>query len=279
LFLDRDSEKHIKNTGMNQLDRSKTEIPIKRVNILGVNISSINMDIALHTIDSWIHTNSHNYVCVTPAHGVMDCVNDPALRRTFNSSGMTTPDGMSIVWLLKLKGYKDVGRVYGPDLMKNVCQYGVKKGYRHFLYGGKAGIPEQLANQLKQKFPGIQIVGTVSPPFRPLTATEDQAIIEQINQSGADIVWVGVSTPKQEIWMSEHLKKIYSPVMIGVGAAFDFLSGNKSQAPRWIQNIGMEWLFRLLNEPTRLWHRYAQYPYFVFLVAMQSLRLIDFSEN
>ena len=241
-----------------------------RVNILGILISAINMDQAVQNIDDWIKHKTPYYVCVTPIHGVMECQHNPGLRKIFNSSGMTTPDGMGIVWLLKLKGFHEVSRVYGPDLMRAVCERSVNGGnYKHFLYGGDEGVARKLADNLEKYCPGIQIVGAYTPPFRPLTAEEDHEVIQMINSSKADIVWVGISTPKQELWMAEHFGKLDAPVMVGVGAAFDFLSGVKPQAPRWIQRIGMEWLFRLLSEPRRLWRRYAQYPFFFILVIGQ----------
>jgi N-acetylglucosaminyldiphosphoundecaprenol N-acetyl-beta-D-mannosaminyltransferase len=150
----------------------------------------------------------------------MECQHNPSLRPLFNRSGMTTPDGMSVVWLLKLMGHKNVTRVYGPDLMRAVCQRSAETtGYRHFLYGGAPGVTEELADRLQASYPGLKIAGMYSPPFRPLTEAEDQEVIDMINASQADIVWVGISTPKQEIWMAEHLGKVNAPVMVGVGAA------------------------------------------------------------
>lgn len=248
-----------------------------RVNILGVNVSAINMAQATHLIEEHISSMHPTYVCVTPAHGIMECHRDHELRKIFNASGMTTPDGMSIVYLLHMKGFGYVTRVYGPDLMETMCQESSDgKNYKHFLYGGAPGVVNQLKGSLESRYPGLKIVGTYTPPFRPLTEVEDQQVVELINRSKPDIVWIGISTPKQERWMAEHLGRIDAPVMIGVGAAFDFLSGNKKQAPRWLQRIGFEWLFRLISEPRRLWKRYAEYPLFVFLVIAQVLGLKQF---
>jgi N-acetylglucosaminyldiphosphoundecaprenol N-acetyl-beta-D-mannosaminyltransferase len=260
-------------------DRSKkTSLPsASRANILGVLISPINMQQALQTIDAWIANREPHYVTVTPAHAVMDAYQDPELRPIFNHSGLTTPDGMAIVWLLKLRGYRDVSRVYGPDLMLETCRAGLEFGYRHFLYGGAEGVATALADKLRARFPGLQVVGTHTPPFRELTEEEDQAVVDKINAARPDIVWVGLSTPKQERWMAAHLGRIETPVMIGVGAAFDFLSGKKPQAPRWAQRSGLEWLFRLASEPRRLWPRYRQYPKFVLLALGQWLGLRDYS--
>jgi N-acetylglucosaminyldiphosphoundecaprenol N-acetyl-beta-D-mannosaminyltransferase len=248
----------------------------ERTNILGVGVSAINMDMALSTIDGWIGERQRNYVCVTSVHGVIESQSDHELRRIQNQAGLVTPDGMPLVWVSRLRTSRTVDRVYGPDLMTEVCTVSAAKGYRHFFYGGATGVPERLTEQLRRKFPGIQIVGAYSPPFRPLTPEEDEAIVQQINASQADIVWVGLSTPKQEYWMASHLGRLEVPVMVGVGAAFDFLAGVKSQAPHWIQRSGLEWLYRLLTEPRRLWRRYLTIvPLFVVFIALESLGLRD----
>jgi N-acetylglucosaminyldiphosphoundecaprenol N-acetyl-beta-D-mannosaminyltransferase len=240
-----------------------------RVDILGVAVSAVNLQQVLASFDEWIARRENAYVCVTPAHSVMDCYRDPELRSIFNASGLTVPDGMSLVWLLRLYGYRKAGRVYGPDLMRAVCERSVEAGWSHLLYGGGPGVPETLKARLEASFPGIRIVGTYSPPFRALTESEDTDIIRRINDLQPDILWLGVSSPKQERWMRDHLGKAQATVMVGVGAAFDFLSGSKRQAPYWIQRSGLEWLFRLFSEPKRLWPRYRQYPRFVWLVLRQ----------
>jgi N-acetylglucosaminyldiphosphoundecaprenol N-acetyl-beta-D-mannosaminyltransferase len=246
---------------------------IQKVNVLGVGISAINLSLAIASIDSWIKHYQPNYVCVTPAHSLMECYHQPYLRTIFNSSGLTAPDGMSVVWLLKLSGRSHVERVYGPDLMLAVCEYSQKTHWRHFFYGGAPGVAEKLTVSLRTRFPDLRVVGTYSPPFRDLTCDEDKRIVDRINETHPDVVWVGISSPKQEQWMHSHLGKVDAPVLIGVGAAFDFLSGNKKQAPRWMQRSGLEWLFRLVSEPQRLWRRYIQYPLFGFLVLLQVLGL------
>ncbi len=254
-----------------------TIVPLlSRCNILGVQVSAINMAMALQTIRGWIEGKTKHYICVTPAHSIMDAHNDPGFKEILNQSGLTTPDGMAVVWLLKFHGFDHVSRVYGPDLMLAVCQASVERGWSHYFYGGAPGVGDQLARVLESKFPGLQIKGIYSPPFTALTPEEDRLIIDQINQAGADIVWVGISSPKQEKWMADHRDQIDSPVLIGVGAAFDFLSGNKRQAPKWIQKSGFEWLFRFIQEPTRLWKRYIQYPKFIFLNIGQILGLVKF---
>ncbi|OGO48659.1 MAG: hypothetical protein A2Z30_07585 [Chloroflexi bacterium RBG_16_64_43] len=244
------------------------------VHVLGVRVDALDIPRAVARVRDWIEHDKPHYVCVTSAHGILECWQDPLLRRVFNGSGMTTPDGMSLVWLLRLRGRRGTRRVYGPDLMNAICEASLSAGWRHFLYGGGPGVPEALAARLGRRYSGLAIAGTCSPPFRPLNAAEEEAIAARINQVHPHVVWVGLSTPKQERWMAAHLGRINAPVFIGVGAAFDFLSGTKPQAPRWIQRSGLEWLFRLATEPRRLWRRYAQYPLFGLLVAAESLGLL-----
>jgi N-acetylglucosaminyldiphosphoundecaprenol N-acetyl-beta-D-mannosaminyltransferase len=240
---------------------------LQRLDVLGVQVSSINMELALDTIEQWIEAGEQHYVCITGVHGVMESRKDPALREIHNRAGLVTPDGMPLVWLNWMQGRSHVDRVYGPDLMLACCQRFMKRGGRHYFYGGNEGVPEKLAGRLAKRFPGLLVAGTYSPPFRPLTPLEDDEIVRMINDSGADIVWVGLSTPKQERWMHEHAGRLNAPVMVGVGAAFDFHAGLKSQAPRWMQRSGLEWSFRLATEPRRLWKRYlSNNPRFVALI-------------
>ena len=247
---------------------------ILRIPILGVQVSAINMKLALEQVEIWLAERTPNYICVAPAHSIMECVNDPALLPIFNAAGMVTPDGMAVVWLLILKGQKQVGRVYGPDLLAAACEHGLPKGYRHYFYGGAPGVAEKLVEKLSKHFPNLQVAGIFTPPFRPMSPAEDEEVIRQINSAQADIIWVGLSSPKQELWMHAHLGKLNAPIMVGVGAAFDFLSGTKPQAPLWIQRNGLEWLFRFASEPARLWPRYRQYPRFIFLVIAEMFGLV-----
>jgi N-acetylglucosaminyldiphosphoundecaprenol N-acetyl-beta-D-mannosaminyltransferase len=250
-----------------------------RQNILGVMVSAINLSSAVSLIQYWIRKRASVYVCVTPAHGIMDCYRQPELRTTFNQSGMTTPDGMAVVWLLKIYGHQQVDRVYGPDLVEAACCAGLELGWRHFFYGGAPSVAEELEARLEERHPGLVVAGTYCPPFRALTHEEEEEVVDLIRAAEPDIVWVGISTPKQEQWMAAMHRRVGAPVMVGVGAAFDFLSGVKPQAPRWVQRSGLEWLFRLLSEPGRLWRRYIQYPKFVILAAAQRIGLISFEEG
>lgn len=244
-----------------------------RANVLGVGVSAITMEMAVDTIEEWIVRREPNYVCVTGVHGIMECQRDEALRGIHNAAGLVTPDGMPLVWLSRRMGFRHVERVYGPDLMLAVCKRSAKQGYRQFFYGGGPGVVEKLKDRLNLRFPGLQIADSYSPPFRELTPEEDKLLVERINAAKADIVWVGISTPKQERWMAGHLGQLTAPVLIGVGAAFDFHAGLKRQAPRWMQKNGLEWLFRLATEPRRLWRRYLiNNPWFMWLVLLQVLK-------
>jgi len=229
---------------------------IPRIDIFGVGVSAVDLPLALETIDHWIATREQHYVCITGVHGVMESQRDEALRKIHNDAGLVTPDGMPLVWLSRLYGHKEVDRVYGPDLMLACCAHSKDRGYRHFFYGGGEGVAERLAFRLRSRFPALQVAGTYTPPFRPLTPEEDSRVVRTINDSGADIVWVGLSTPKQERWMAAHIGRIAASVLIGVGAAFDFHAGIKKQAPRWMQRSGLEWSYRLMSEPRRLGRRY-----------------------
>jgi N-acetylglucosaminyldiphosphoundecaprenol N-acetyl-beta-D-mannosaminyltransferase len=247
--------------------------PDERTDILGIGVSAINLDDAVATIANWIGERARNYVCITGVHGVMESRNNEALRQIHNRAGMVTPDGMPLVWLSRLRGKARVQRVYGPDLMRSLTTLSASRGYRQFYYGGAEGVADKLRQALVASHPGLEVVGTLCPPFRQLTAEEDAAVVDAINAARPDIVWVGLSTPKQEFWMASHLGRVEAPVMIGVGAAFDFLAGLKPQAPLWMQKSGLEWLFRLCSEPRRLWRRYAKIvPGFLFLVAREALR-------
>lgn len=247
------------------------------VNILGVRINAVNLDRTLDVVEGWISKGKRNYVCARDVHGVVRSQRDDLLRRIHNKAGLVIPDGMPLVWLARVAGFGKVGRVRGSDLMLALCERSVSAGYRHFFYGGGPGIPERLASNLQQRFPGLKVAGMYSPPFRPLTSAEEDTTLSAINATRADIVWVGLGTPKQEKWMASHVHRL-NVVLIGVGAAFDFHAGTKKQAPGWVQHSGFEWLFRLLTEPRRLWRRYcAVVPLFLIYALMQATRLRKYS--
>ena len=236
------------------------------------------MEMACAQIARWVSERTPNYVCVSSVHGIIECQNSEELTAIHNAAGMVTPDGMPLVWLSWLSGQRQVDRVYGPDLMLAVCADSATTGYRHYLYGSSPDVLHRLEANLIRRFPQIQIVGSYSPPYRALSREEDEAEVAAINAARPDIVWVGLGTSKQERWMGAYRPRLTAPVLIGVGAAFDFHAGLKPQAPHWMQHSGLEWIFRLANEPRRLWKRYLfSNPRFVYLVALQWLGLRRFS--
>jgi len=243
---------------------------IPRANVVNAHICAVTFERAIKQIEDYIEQRGNHYICFSNVHTVITCRKDAEFRRVTNEADLALPDGMPLVWALKLLGYGQHGRVYGPDVLLALCLQSKEKGYSHFFYGGNEGVPELLVTKLTKRFPWLKVAGYYSPPFRPLTVQEDDDVIDMINNSGADILWVGLGAPKQELWMADHQKRITVPVMLGVGAAFDFHSGKVKQAPRCLQNTGLEWLFRLCMEPRRLWRRYLyNNPLFIFLFSRQ----------
>ena len=248
-----------------------------RGNIIGVHVSAINMNDALEALQLWISTRQPHYISVTAVAAILEGHDDPDLRRIYNSSGLTTPDGIPVTKILRWQGFKNVTRVYGPDLMLAACERSLTTGWRHYFYGGSPTVVVELAKKLQAQFPGLQIAGIESPPFRPLSPAEEEDSVKRIRAAQPDIVWVGLGAPRQDKWMFNHLELLAVPVLVGVGAAFDFLSGSKPQAPVWMQRNGLEWLFRLASEPRRLWRRYLLgNPRFLWLVFLQAIGVIKF---
>jgi N-acetylglucosaminyldiphosphoundecaprenol N-acetyl-beta-D-mannosaminyltransferase len=242
--------------------------------VLGVRIAAIDPARVLEVLGRWIEARQADYVCFANVHGVMEGRRDEALRRAFAVAGLTVPDGMPLVWVGRLKGHRSVRRVYGPDLALRLCERAARHGYRCFFYGGAPGVADELAAAMRARFPGLQVAGTGAPPFRPLAPEEEAEEIAGINEARPDVVFVGLGCPKQEKWMAAHRDHLTAPVLLGVGAAFDFHTGRIRQAPRWMMRAGLEWLFRLVQEPRRLWRRYLVYnPLFVFHVAMELVGL------
>lgn len=253
---------------------------IPRANVLGIGISAINMEEAVEFSDCLIRENRRGYICVTGVHGVIEAQSDPDFRTILNSSFLTTPDGMPTVWVGRLQGFSRMRRVYGPDYMMELCAISVAKGYKHFLYGGKPGVAEHLGCVLTTKFPGLQVVGTFTPPFRPLTPMEEDGFIAQVKEANPDIIWVGLSTPKQERFMARYLDRLEVKLMVGVGAAFDIHTGEIRDAPKWMKRSGIQWVHRLIQEPRRLWKRYLiNNPKFVWKVSLQLLGLLNFDKD
>ena len=237
---------------------SESTKSIPRVNVLGIGLSVLNLDSALAAISAALANKIKGYICVTGVHGVMESQGDPALRGILNRAFLNTPDGMPMVWAGKLRGHREMNRVYGPDLMNLVCDWSRQKNYTHFFYGGADGVALELKRRLEEKFPGLKVVGTYTPPFRALNADEEAELVRTVAALKPDMIWVGLSTPKQERFMAQYGPKLEATLMFGVGAAFDFHAGRVRQAPRWMQRSGLEWFFRLCCEPKRLWKRYLK---------------------
>ena len=245
--------------------------------MLGVGVSALSIPLALGQFDRWISDGAREYVCVADVHAIMQSRWDDGFRAIHNGAGIVTPDGMPLVWLCRLAGRSMVSRVYGPDLLMATCAHSQARGYRHFFYGGAPGVAATLADKLRARFPGLEIVGSYAPPFGEFSAEEAAAGVAAIEAARPDIVWVGLSTPKQERWMAAFRPRLSAPILVGIGAAFDFHSGTKPQAPLWIQRSGFEWLFRLATEPRRLWPRYRKVvPAFLWHLALQKLALKRF---
>lgn len=225
------------------------------VPILGVPTHPADYSRAAERIDGWIHEQSSRYVCVCPVHSIVLGWFNREHRRILRQSDLNTADGMPVVWTQQLLGSRQATRVYGPTLMQWLLHDASEKGYRIGFYGGKPEAVERLVKNLKLVYPRMNIVLQISPPYRELTREEDDEMTARINAARPDLLWIGLGCPRQERWMAEHRHRIPA-VMIGVGAAFDFLSGTVRQAPRWMQNSGLEWFYRLICEPRRLWKRY-----------------------
>jgi N-acetylglucosaminyldiphosphoundecaprenol N-acetyl-beta-D-mannosaminyltransferase len=245
--------------------------PVAARHILGMRVDATSYVHAAHEILSWAHKGESRYVCVATVNNVIEAYDDPAYGAIMEAADLVTPDGMPLVWGLRFLGVPAATRVYGPDLTPAVCQLAAEEGIPVGFYGGAQDVLKELTAKLPRRFPGLKVVYSDSPPFRQLTPNEERRTLEDLDRSGARILFVGLGAPKQEWWMAAHKQKV-NAVMLGVGAAFDFLAGKKRQAPRLVQRLGLEWLYRLAHEPRRLWRRYLyRNPRFVILFAAQLL--------
>jgi N-acetylglucosaminyldiphosphoundecaprenol N-acetyl-beta-D-mannosaminyltransferase len=244
--------------------------------VLGVRVHAVEMADAVSRVERLIESRkSGSYVAVTGMHGVAEARQDSQFREILNSADLVVPDGMPLVWLGRWHRLPIRHRVTGSELMAAFCE---KTGsrYRHFFYGGAPGVAEDLARRLHQRF-RIGVAGTYTPPFRALTESEESEVAVRVEESHPDLLWVGLSTPKQERWMYGHRDRLKVPVMLGVGAAFDMNSGRLRRAPEWMRESGLEWLFRLLAEPRRLWKRYlVTIPRSVWSVSLELLHISKF---
>jgi N-acetylglucosaminyldiphosphoundecaprenol N-acetyl-beta-D-mannosaminyltransferase len=254
--------------------------PVTRANILGVGVSAINLPEAVALILDAVRQNRKSYVAVTGVHGVSEAQCDSEFRHILNSAFLNTPDGMPMSWVGRLQGFKNMDRVYGPDLMRALCAATKDGSVRHFFYGGAPGVADELQVRLLARLPGLSVCGTYTPPFCPLNVEEEDELLHRLEEIRPQIFWVGLSTPKQERFMAAYLDKLPVTVMIGVGAAFDMHSGRMRQAPFWMQRSGLEWLFRLIQEPKRLWKRYlVNNPLFVIRILAQFSGVKQYSLN
>ena len=253
----------------------------RKTEILQVKFDLIAYHAALKTIEAWRQAGERRYVTITNPHSVLLCQRDPEMNKATQSAGLVLPDGVGIIWAANILGYKHSGRVTGPNLMLKLCDWGRKYGYRHFFYGGADGVADRLAERLSETYPGLQIAGTHCPSFQLLTEEEDKTIVKKISSTNPDIVWVGLGAPKQEKWMADRVGKIKAAAMIGVGAAFDFHSGNAKWAPEWIRIFGLEWAYRLIREPKRMWRRNLDSPIFLTKVLRQRISYLSkqFAKN
>jgi N-acetylglucosaminyldiphosphoundecaprenol N-acetyl-beta-D-mannosaminyltransferase len=245
-------------------------------NVLGVPVHCVQISDVIAEMESWINGRERtHYIAITGMHGVSESRKDPHFREVLKSASLVVPDGMPLVWLARWHGHPIGRRVCGSDLMEAFCKQTGSR-YRHFFYGGATGVAEYLAKNLRERH-NIAVAGTYTPPFRPLTDEEESEVVARVQAAAPDVLWVGLSTPKQERWMYDHRAKFLVPVMLGVGAAFDFNSGKLERAPTWMGNTGLEWLFRLLVEPKRLWKRYlVTIPSAIWSVSLEMFRLKKF---
>lgn len=239
--------------------------------ILGIRFDLVDYQVAWARIDSWRQMGQRRYVTITNPHSVCLCRRDAEMALATAGAGLTLPDGVGVILGARVLGHENRGRVTGPTLMLRLCDWGRAHGYRHYFYGGQEGVAEALTQRLCERFPGLAIAGVYCPPFRALTTEEDEDIVRRINDTSPDIVWVGLGAPKQEKWMASHVGRIHASAMIGVGAAFDFHSGRVKWAPAWIRTLGMEWAYRLAQDPKRMWRRNMDSVLFMSGVVAQRL--------
>jgi N-acetylglucosaminyldiphosphoundecaprenol N-acetyl-beta-D-mannosaminyltransferase len=259
---------------------SDSQFALRYADVLGVKVSAVDLGMAVDLADQWITAQKRGYICVTGVHGVMEAQKDPEFLTILNHAFVNLPDGMPMSWVGHLQGLSQMDRVFGPDFMAAMCQLSAERGYRHFLYGGEPGVAEFLKETLQRRFPDLRVVGTYTPPFRSLSAAEEEDVLTQVQASKPHILWVGLSTPKQERFMAQYINRLEVPLLVGVGAAFDYHTGRVRDCPGWVKRAGLQWLHRLLQDPRRLWKRYLRNnPAFVWNIALQTLKLRRFPRS
>lgn len=243
-----------------------------RLNLLSVQVSAFDLNTAVQEMAAAIAAGDRRSVSTCPVYTLMQGYERAEVRAALNGADWVTADGMPVVWALRALGARGAGRVYGPDLMLALSALSAERGWAQYYLGGAPGVAEDLGAALQRRYPGLRVAGTYCPPFRVLTADEEAAMLAHVNGSGAHIVWVGLGSPKQDLWMAHYRSRLTPPLLVAVGAAFDFFTGRQPQAPRWMQRAGLEWVFRLAQEPRRLWRRYLIYnPKFLVAFARQWL--------
>ncbi len=234
--------------------------PYSQYRVLGTRVAAVQIPDIVDIFQSWIkERQASRYVAVCNVHMIVEAERNSSFRKVIDAAALVVPDGSPLMWIGRRQGFPLARRCYGPDLFQEFAASTAAKGYRHYLYGGHPGVGEKVAERLRQDYPNLSIAGISSPPFRKLTPAEDEAAVQEINASGADILWVALGCPRQEIWMYEHRDRLNVPVLVGVGQAFDIYSGRVAQAPEWMREHGLEWFYRLVTNPRRLWRRYLIY--------------------
>jgi N-acetylglucosaminyldiphosphoundecaprenol N-acetyl-beta-D-mannosaminyltransferase len=246
----------------------------EQVNVLGVGVHAVDMQSAALILEARIKQSGKGYVCLTGVHGIMEAQRQPSLKPIFAEAVLVAPDGMPTVWMGHLQGFPAMQRVFGPDLMVDIIGRAEFHDCTHFFCGGEPGVAESLRAEMLRRFPWAKITGTYTPPFRAMTAIEEREFAATVGSLQPDIIWVGLSTPKQERFMARYLPMLDTKLMIGVGAAFLFHTGAIKDSPEWIKRAGLQWLHRLLQEPSRLWRRYLlNNPFFLYYALLQIIGL------
>jgi N-acetylglucosaminyldiphosphoundecaprenol N-acetyl-beta-D-mannosaminyltransferase len=256
--------------GSSSYDRAPQPADLRpRANLLGVPVDAVDIEGAISVISSHLGSGDKGYVCAVGVHGILEALRKPVVADAFAASRLNVPDGTPTVWIGRLQGFRTIDHVTGPTLMREIFRRPEFSEYSHFFYGGKPGVADELASTVLRQFPWVRIAGTYTPPFTELSADQEQQIATAINACRPDIIWVGISTPRQELWMRHMLSHVHARLLFGVGAAFDFHTGHIRECPSWIKRAGFNWLHRLVQDPKRLWRRNVQNTAFLWHIAMQ----------